>query len=169
MTGGGAIVHWNELTYSLFLPADHPAVAGVPTRRSYAVLHAPIVNALRALGVPVSQRDAPEVHGEADSTLCFDRVTDLDLVAGDRKLVGSAQRRVQGRMLQHGSIVLAPNPLQEATASLEALMAGAPDADQLAANLVRSFAHLLGPLEEGELSTTERAWADKAAHTYQFA
>jgi lipoate-protein ligase A len=168
MTGGGAIVHWHELTYSVFLPLEHPAIAGLGTSDSYAALHGPIVRALAEIGVDASSRGSPPPPPGRSPLLCFDRTTSLDLVARGRKLVGSAQRRARGRLLQHGSIILAPNALQPATASLEEILGVAPQAATLAEHIARHFATLLGPLDPGDLTSAElrhiagSSWRDVA-------
>jgi lipoate-protein ligase A len=165
MTGGGAIVHWHELTYSVTLPDEHPLVR-CSTRESYAALHAPIKEALAALGVDASARQDP--CDSPDPVLCFHRVTALDLVVGELKLVGSAQRRTRGRVLQHGSIVLAANPLQPGTAALDAILGRAIPPEDLAEAIVRAFDGPLGGLEPGRLTAVERAAAEKAAPECRF-
>lgn len=165
MTGGGAIVHWHELTYSVTLPADHPLVS-CSTRESYAALHAPIKEALGAVGVDASARE--ESSDGPDPVLCFHRVTALDLVVGGLKLVGSAQRRAHGRVLQHGSIVLAANPLQPGTAALDAVLGRPVMPEELADAIIRAFDGPLGGLKTGQLSDVERAAAEKAAPGCRF-
>ncbi len=160
MTGGGAIVHWHELTYSVTLPEDHPLVS-CPTRESYAALHAPIREALASIGVDTSTREG--ASPATDPVLCFHRVTTLDLVAGGRKLVGSAQRRTHGRVLQHGSIVLSVNPLQPGTAAIDDILGRPVPPEELAEAMTRAFDGPLGGLEVGELTDVERAAAEKAA------
>lgn len=165
MTGGGAIVHWHELTYSITLPEDHPLVR-CSTRESYARLHAPIRDALFAIGVEASARGAASEG--PDPLLCFHRVTALDLVVGGLKLVGSAQRRTHGRVLQHGSIVLSANPLQPGTAALDTVLGRSVPAEELAEAVAHAFEGPLGGLEAGGLTDDERAAAEKAAPEYRF-
>lgn len=165
MTGGGAIVHWHELTYSLTIPDDHPIVA-CSTKESYARIHAPIRRALESVGVRSSARDAP--GGTSEPALCFHRVTALDLVVGELKLVGSAQRRTDGRVLQHGSIVLASNRLQPGTAAIDAVVGTAVAVETMADAMVEAFAGVLEDLEPGSLTSEERALAEKAAPGYRF-
>ncbi|NRA97525.1 MAG: lipoate--protein ligase family protein [Planctomycetes bacterium] len=165
ITGGGAIVHWHELTYSVTLPDEHPLVR-CSTRESYAALHAPIKEALAALGVDASTRQ--ESSEGPDPVLCFHRVTALDLVVGELKLVGSAQRRTQGRVLQHGSIVLAANPLQPGTAALDAILGRTVPPEDLTEAIARAFDGPLGGLERGELTPVERAAAEKAVPECRF-
>jgi lipoate-protein ligase A len=118
ITGGGAIHHANELTFSITAPLDHPVYAG-PTAASYARVHAAIARSLRELGAPAAPRgDAPVVSDRPETGMCFHESTPLDLVWSARKGVGSAQRRKNGRVLHHGSIMLGPSPLEGDIATL---------------------------------------------------
>jgi lipoyl(octanoyl) transferase len=166
MTGGGAIVHADEVTYSLLLPDDQPLLQGRDVKESYAVLHAPIRDALRRLGVPTEVRAEP-VPSHADrGFLCFARATELDLVAAGRKIVGSAQRRTPGRILQHGSILLRNHPLQPGTSCVEELAGRATTPEELAASLVEAFASVFGPLAPGALTPAEEAVASRLEPTF---
>lgn len=167
MTGGGAIVHASELTYSLTLPCHHPVLRGVARRASYSVLHAPIARTLERLGVPVSARPSGET-GSHTPLLCFLRATDLDLLAAGRKLLGSAQRRTGARLLQHGSLLIHRHPLQPGTAALSDHLDPSPGPAALAEHLARAFEDLLGPARPGALTREERAAAQKAAPGYRF-
>ncbi len=103
-TGGGAIVHDHELTYSLTMPiVDRAAVA---VRRFYDVMHDAIRQALQQFGVHVHRvgEDAKQVA--SSPFLCFQRRTDEDLICAGYKVLGSAQRRTGHAVLQHGSLLL---------------------------------------------------------------
>ncbi len=107
-SGGATLVHDRELTYALALPAGppwQPAEAAGPfwLRR----MHGVIARALRTLGVPAREVDTPE---EKPGFLCFRRLTPGDLVIGSDKVVGSAQRRQRGALVQHGAVLLAASP-----------------------------------------------------------
>ena len=113
LSGGGAIVHDRELTYSLAVPqAGFSKSAAEPLYRSG---HAAIRAALQAAGYePRMHEDWAAEHptaamqrGEPEPFLCFERRSPVDLVIGDAKVVGSAQRRLTGVLLQHGSVLLA--------------------------------------------------------------
>lgn len=113
VTGGGAIYHDRELTWSLALDAE---LLPPETLASYVLVHGAIQRALRAIGVPARMLASAARHRARPSERwCFLDPGVPDLVTPDgRKLVGSAQRRPrrpQARVLQHGSIVLsAPLP-----------------------------------------------------------
>jgi lipoate-protein ligase A len=105
-TGGGAIWHDREITYALAIPRSHPLA-----RQSgdlYRVVHEAIAELLRDLGVVARRRDA-ERTGQAGAPrpfLCFLDRDPEDLIVGPAKVVGSAQRRRSGTILQHGSVLL---------------------------------------------------------------
>src|SRR5262249_47536189 len=105
-TGGGAIWHDREGTYALAVPRGHTLA-----RRSadlYRAVHGAIARPLRELGGdahrPGDHAPAPE---EGRPFLCFADRDPEDVVIGPHKVVGSAQRRRHGAVLQHGSLLLA--------------------------------------------------------------
>ncbi|MDX1600749.1 MAG: biotin/lipoate A/B protein ligase family protein [Anaerolineales bacterium] len=105
-TGGRAILHTDELTYSVVAPADHPLVQG-GVLESYHRISEGLIRGLELLGVVVEV--APEIPGDetAESNpVCFEVPSAYEITAGGRKLVGSAQVRRRGGVLQHGSIPL---------------------------------------------------------------
>lgn len=120
ITGGGAIHHANELTFSLAASADHPLYAG-SIGASYERIHRAIASALREFGVEAELRgDRALASDRVGTGMCFHDSTPLDLVWNERKGVGSAQRRKGGRVLHHGSIKLDTSPLEGDIATLAA-------------------------------------------------
>lgn len=115
-TGGGAILHDVELTYALTLPVDHRLCAG-GANRLYACIHDAIIASLE---LPVSRARRCGVTDDSTATrgpfFCFARRHGYDVIVGDAKLVGSAQRRTRRAVLQHGSIVLGSRFDQQPTA-----------------------------------------------------
>jgi lipoyl(octanoyl) transferase len=126
LTGGRAVLHQHELTYSVIARENDPRVSG-GVIESYRKISAALVEGLRDLGVEVSlaepskamframaaaRRDADlneTTATEADSShgaVCFDAASAYEVTVGGRKLVGSAQARRGGVVLQHGSILL---------------------------------------------------------------
>lgn len=104
-TGGGAIWHDHELTYAIALPTTHPAARRVEVL--YRSAHEAIVSAMADLGVAASLRGKSGARvDEGRPFLCFLDRDANDVVIGDAKVVGSAQRRRSGVLLQHGSILL---------------------------------------------------------------
>jgi lipoate-protein ligase A len=118
ITGGGAIHHEHELTFSIALPASHPLFYG-PIADSYVRVHEAIADGLAEYGHAAELRGERQLASDRPGTgMCFHRSTALDLVWGDRKGVGSAQRRSRGRVLHHGSIKLGPSRLEEGIATV---------------------------------------------------
>jgi len=104
-TGGRAILHTDELTYSVTLLHNDPRAAG-GVIESYRRLSEGLLAGLRRLGVEAVQargqrRPAPDL-----TAICFETPADYEITAGGRKLVGSAQWRSRGSVLQHGTLPL---------------------------------------------------------------
>jgi lipoate-protein ligase A len=117
LSGGGALMHDLELTYAVCLPRRHPL-----SRQSahlYGVAHSALIEALAGWGISarlyedvIAQESAGnELASPKDPFLCFARRSAADIVAtaGSEsvKIVGSAQRRRRGAVLQHGAFLLA--------------------------------------------------------------
>lgn len=103
-TGGRAVLHQYELTYSVIAPEHDPHVSGTVIE-SYLRISQALLQGLKALGVPAEMVACGGVK-EASSSACFDAPSWYELVVGGRKLVGSAQVRKEGVLLQHGSILI---------------------------------------------------------------
>jgi len=103
LTGGGAIIHHHELTYSCALPARHPLARNV--RDLYAAVHGAVIRVLSGFGFEASLRGSTRAD-RRDEFLCFGRGDDFDVVMNGCKVLGSAQRRRKGAVLQHGSLLL---------------------------------------------------------------
>ncbi len=151
LTGGGAIHHDRELTFAIAASAEHPLYRG-PVADSYARVHAALAKALAEFGVRAELRGDRALASDRPGTgLCFAHSSSLDLVwergADGRpaKGVGSAQRRRGGRVLHHGSIKLAPDPVEAGVATVFASDPLAREhAPALEAALVRHLAPALG-------------------------
>jgi len=118
ITGGGAIHHTNELTFSLAATLEHPLFRG-PVHRSYERVHELIAKALSKSGCQPALRGAAALASDAEGTgMCFHHSTAQDLAWDGRKGVGSAQRRRRGRVLHHGSIKLGPTQYDTGVAEL---------------------------------------------------
>jgi lipoate-protein ligase A len=105
-TGGRAILHTDELTYSVALPANHPLVEG-DVVQSYRRISTALLCALELLGAqPQAERAA---HNGANGAVCFETPSHYEITIGGRKLIGSAQVRRKdhhGSVLQHGTLPL---------------------------------------------------------------
>ncbi|MEZ6065775.1 MAG: biotin/lipoate A/B protein ligase family protein [Planctomycetaceae bacterium] len=106
LSGGGAILHHHELTYSCCVPAAHP-YAEQPSLL-YDRMHQRICDVFAEFGIVLGFRG--ESEGAAKPFLCFSRGDRRDLVYRGFKVVGSAQRRRGRAVLQHGSILLRRSP-----------------------------------------------------------
>jgi lipoate-protein ligase A len=104
-SGGGAIVHDRELTYSLSGPTE--SASSSAAQRRFRAVHAAWVEVLAALGVEahLCQSARPALPA-AGPFLCFQRHAVGDVLVGGFKVAGSAQRRRHGAILQHGSVLL---------------------------------------------------------------
>ncbi len=105
-TGGRAILHTDELTYSVAAPDDEPRVAG-GVMDSYLRLSNALVVGLQRLGLAsVAKASGSARTGPDVSAACFEVPSAYEIVDGGRKLLGSAQSRRAGYVLQHGSLPL---------------------------------------------------------------
>ncbi len=104
-TGGGAIVHDHELTYC-FSVATSTHIGSVLSAY-YDAFHGTLIDQLATWGVHAELCNSA-AHGSPATApfLCFRRRTDGDVLLSGSKIAGSAQRRRQGALLQHGSILL---------------------------------------------------------------
>jgi hypothetical protein len=146
-SGGGAILHDRELTYSVALPATH-ALARNPDAL-YCVVHHAIVDILRPLLNEAAARWSLKIRDRGEFRppseepfLCFQRTARGDGVLTDTrqpgtnvKILGSAQRRLRGAILQHGSLLLETSPAAPELPGLSNLI-----------SLSMAFARLAGQL-----------------------
>ena len=149
LSGGGAILHHHELTYSCALPASHPLTND--PYQIYLAMHKAVIDVLRPMGFDVRLRAARfGKDGPAEAFLCFSRGDEMDVVFGTDKVLGSAQRRRRGAVLQHGSLVLTRS---EFAPQFPGLFELAPEVDQreLQRALALATAGVLG-----EVVVTER-------------
>lgn len=187
-TGGRAILHTDELTYSIVAPQGEPRVAGGVVE-SYRRLSAGLVRGLRLLGVDVAQAEAghgtvaPTGQDAEVSAACFDAPSAYEVTAGGKKLVGSAQVRRREAVLQHGSLPLQGDvtrichylvviseeqrqalrrELRARATSLEQVLGRVVPFAQVVKALVKGFSEALNlHLESGELSEHELALAQQ--------
>lgn len=100
-TGGRAVWHARELTYAVAAPA---AALG-PLRDAYLAIHSILRDAVRTLGA-AAELASPAPGTLVDAGACFARAAGGEVVVGHGKVVGSAQLRQDGALLQHGSMLL---------------------------------------------------------------
>jgi lipoate-protein ligase A len=104
-TGGRAILHTDELTYSLAAAQGHPLMGGL-VLDVYLRLAAGLVEGMRKLGVAAEPAPGTSRPGSDVSAACFEVPSAYEIMAGGKKLLGSAQSRRAGYVLQHGSLPL---------------------------------------------------------------
>ncbi len=166
-TGGRAVYHHHEVTYSVAVP---DRLLGGP-RRTYRALHNALLAGLRLLGANTEIVD-DSAHAMRPSTIpCFEEIDRGAIVSGRRKLVASAQLREAGVLLQHGSLLLTGDQSptlellrvrtlsesMETPAALDQLLPHLPTWAELIESLVDGFERLLGvDLAQSELTDWER-------------
>ncbi|MDI6740118.1 MAG: lipoate--protein ligase family protein [Candidatus Edwardsbacteria bacterium] len=105
-TGGRAVFHKDELTYSVAAPEDDPLLGG-NILQTYRTIAGALVAGLSQLGITAgvvrSEAGAP---GAARAASCFAAAGRCEITVSGRKLVGNAQRRIEGVLLQQGSVLL---------------------------------------------------------------
>ncbi len=106
-TGGRAILHSHELTYSVAMPVEE-----LGPRETYRFISRGILRALAIMGVEATvteQDQGLRSHPEDPASVpCFSSTAKDEIQVAGRKLVGSAQRRYGRIVLQHGSVLLGP-------------------------------------------------------------
>ncbi|MGI9443862.1 MAG: lipoate--protein ligase family protein [Rubripirellula sp.] len=163
-TGGGAIVHDRELTYSLTIPV--PAGAAGPRSVLYQQTHASIADALADFGihaVPFCRTGVePRLESQNSQFLCFQRRTAEDLIVSGYKVLGSAQRKSRSAVLQHGSLLLCTSLYAPQLPGINDLLSTPVTAEQLVPQIVENLSESLGvEWREGSLSNQEIIDADQ--------
>ncbi len=165
-SGGGAILHDRELTYSFTVPATHP----LARRRLwlYGAVHQVLIGLLAARGVTARPFGEVKPGGRAPF-LCFKRRSAGDLLVGEAKIIGSAQRRLAGAVLQHGSVLVARSPAAPELPGLEEVTQRAWPVQELIDSWQQFLAEVLGlrwrnePLSGEERIEVARITAEKYA------
>lgn len=104
-TGGRAILHVDELTYSVAGPTADPHMAG-GVMDAYLRFSNALLSGLSTLGLRAEKAGGRTRAGRDLSAACFETPSAYEITAGGRKLMGSAQSRRKGYVLQHGSLPL---------------------------------------------------------------
>lgn len=181
-TGGRAILHTDELTYAVAAPESEPRVAG-GVMDAYHRLSQGLVQGLRRLGIPADEAPGNTRTARDVSAACFEVPSAYEICVDGHKLMGSAQRRGRGMVLQHGTLPLYgdltrivdclaiqyPAPRERLRSQLlhhavtveQALGRRVPFAEA-AQTMAEGFAEALNlELIPGELTETERQKADE--------
>lgn len=109
-TGGRAVLHDEELTYCVAIPANSPFHRG-SLPQAYGEINAALAAGLRGLGLEIGQEarrvDLAAAYRRETGGLCFAATAQSEVLWDGRKLVGSAQRQLREGLLQHGSLIVA--------------------------------------------------------------
>jgi len=107
-TGGRAILHTDELTYSVIAPTDEPRVEG-SVLESYNRLAQALLTAVKSLDIQVEMKEGKANNGTTPNPVCFEVPSTYEITVNGKKLIGSAQARKKEGVLQHGSLPLTGN------------------------------------------------------------
>jgi lipoate-protein ligase A len=189
-TGGRAILHADELTYSVTAPLEEPVVAG-SVLESYNRLAAALLSAVRTLGVAAEIERTASGADDPSNPVCFEVPSSNEITANGKKLIGSAQARRKEGVLQHGSLPLigdlsritevlafesdagrsaAARRLRARATTAESVLGHAISWEAAAAAVSEAFRTVLklqlepGPLSPNELSRTRELIRDKYDH-----
>ena len=181
-TGGRAVLHADELTYALIGPADSGPLQGGITA-AYRSIAEGFARGLERLGAAVAlhRSSLPAQRTASGNGSCFSARARYELMAGGRKLMGSAQRRRNGTVLQHGSLLLGrpqarlwrslgPGYEEAAAGSvgLVELLGERPCRRRLMASLSTGVAEILElPVRHGVLSKAELRLARRLQQRYE--
>jgi len=185
-TGGRAILHTDELTYSIVGSIAHPILAG-SVLDSYGRLAQAIYHALKSLGLLVAMKEHEVGDGSSTNPVCFEVPSTYEITVDGKKLVGSAQARRKDGVLQHGSLplrgdltriiqvltfpkdedrLLASKRLLERATTVESVRGRPISWDEAAQAFLSAFSSVLGlELQEGILSPVECARAAELVDT----
>lgn len=175
-TGGRAVLHTNELTYCV-VTSETEAGLGADLLTSYRRLSAALLEAFRLLGLEAVEAEPRYANHRQAGPVCFEVPSDYEITWQGRKLVGSAQMRHNGLILQHGAIPLHgdlaaiaevltarpdPDAIRARTATLSAALARPVSWDEAAAAVAEGFRRALGLITyEDDLTPAE--WAEVEA------
>jgi len=175
LSGGGAILHHLEWTYSCTIPPGHPAIR--TPGALYETAHRQIIDVLKEFGVEAALRGSVVRNSFRTSAgacemnfarppsafMCFSRGDARDVVLHGHKIVGSAQRRRKGAVLQHGSILLQASPFAPELPGIVDLAGDFPPAEFLGEQIGRSIAVALSETIETAAPTAEELVAARRA------
>ena len=178
-TGGKAILHKNELTYSVIASASEPRLQG-SVIDSYKYLSMALLRALEQLGASAQAAELtnPSNDQRTQNPVCFEVPSNYEITVKGKKLIGSAQARRREGILQHGSLPLfgditdilnvlsfsnteekseASHRLSKRATSLESVLRRKVTWGEAAHEFINAFQEVLNiELEPGELSRSEK-------------
>ncbi len=108
-TGGRAVLHAEELTYSIVVPEVHPFIDRGGVIDAYRSISRGLVTALNLIGITASLTPESKERAGLAPGSCFDTPSAYEIQVDGKKVVGSAQLRRDGIVLQHGAILFRLN------------------------------------------------------------
>ncbi len=105
LTGGRAILHDSELTYSFSSPSDHPQFNG-GLHDNYSLLSNTLVYGLKLAGIDAKSSFRKKRSAGHKNPACFKSVSYGEIAVDGKKIIGSAQKRYSNGFMQHGSILM---------------------------------------------------------------
>lgn len=108
LTGGSAVLHDDELTYSLVISENDPDIP-VSVQEAYHVLSKGVFEGYHNLGIPAEYAILDRDSARGRTAICFEKPAFYEMVADGKKLSGNAQTRKKGVLMQHGSIPMSMN------------------------------------------------------------
>jgi len=114
MTGGKLVLHFNEVTYSLC--SSDTDIFSSTLGESYRRISEALVRGLERMGLSPTLADAPPQEYSRGNLPCFSYPARNEVEVQGKKIIGSAQKRIGARFIQHGSI-----PLKDETDLLESV------------------------------------------------
>jgi lipoyl(octanoyl) transferase len=152
-SGGSMLVHHHELTYALIVPAEPRQRHDLWPRRMHEVIAA----ALAALGIRARLFE-PAGPNSFEGSLCFHHFAPGDVVVGSAKVVGSAQRRHHGALLQHGGILLGQSLHAPSLPGIQELTGRVVTPQCLQDAVAQHFVAVQGTaMDVGDLNTQQQA------------
>ncbi len=181
-TGGRAILHTDELTYSVIAPGNEPRVEG-SVLESYNRLAQALLLAVQKLELPVEMKEGKADTSTTSNPVCFEVPSTYEITVNGKKLIGSAQARKKDGVLQHGSLpltgdltricqaltfenesarALAAQRLLERATTVESALERRVSWEEAGQAFIQAFEAQLGlRFESGELSASESKRADE--------
>ena len=185
ITGGQTVLHDGDLTYSVAVPENYFETP--KTKKLYEMISLGLKEGLKILGIKAHSLNPDEAKVKDKSSNCFYNISSYEILINGKKLVGSAQRRTTGALLQHGAILVkvdyeklssifpqdpgrsgeGVNKIREKITSLEENLEIVPETDKIKKAIVDGFTNLFGikfifdSLSLEELSAAERLAGEK--------
>jgi lipoyl(octanoyl) transferase len=185
ITGGRAVFHFNELTYSV-VAGEQEKLFPADISETYELISKCLARGLRDLGINAALAEEGRVRTKQGiSSCCFSTPAKNELLVKGRKICGSAQMRKRGGFLQHGLLLLAFNPekmadflfptrtpelvdkLRKTVTAINEEIAYPVDTREICLKLKRGFIEELGiDLEEGYLTPGEETLKNELMKKY---